>query len=157
MIIRKATVQDAAEICALLRQSIVELCIGDHKNDPEILEKWAGSKTPALIELWACEEQSTMLVAQEGSHILAVGAVTDDGVITLNYVHPNARFQGISRALVGALEECAVQKGCSQCTLSSTGTAKRFYQSCGYIETQEKVGSFGNMVYEMIKKMGKDN
>lgn len=154
MIIRKATPEDAVEVCALLRRSITELCVQDHHNDPEILAKWAGTKTPELVALWAIEPQSTMLVACDDSQkILAVGAVTDDGVITLNYVHPDARFKGISRAMVVALEAYAAQKGCACCSLNSTGTARRFYLSCGYEEGTAKTGSFGNQVYEMKKTL----
>lgn len=43
-------------------------------------------------------------MAVEGGMILGVGAVTDKGEITLNYVSPDARFRGVSRALLGALE-----------------------------------------------------
>jgi GNAT superfamily N-acetyltransferase len=52
-----------------------------------------------------------LLVAVERYTILAVGSVTDAGEITLNYVSPDARFRGVSRALLGALEARAIQRG----------------------------------------------
>jgi hypothetical protein len=41
-----------------------------------------------------------VLVAAEHDTILAVGAVTDSEEVTLNYVSPDARFRGVSRALL---------------------------------------------------------
>jgi hypothetical protein len=39
MEIRDATLSDAAAACEVLRQSISELCVADHHNDPEILAR----------------------------------------------------------------------------------------------------------------------
>ena len=58
-----------------------------------------------------------------------MGAVTDTGEITLNYVSPDARFRGVSKTLLGALEVRAADRGNAQCTLASTETARRFYLS----------------------------
>jgi Acetyltransferase (GNAT) domain len=46
----------------------------------------------------------SLLVAVEHGTILAVGGVSEAGHITLNYVSPDARFRGVSRALVAALD-----------------------------------------------------
>lgn len=54
------------------------------------------------------------------------------GRVTLNYVSPNTRFQGVSSAILEALEAYLRRQGCSTCSLSSTQTAKRFYLKHGY-------------------------
>ena len=72
-----------------------------------------------------------------------MGAVTDTGIITLNYVSPDARFRGISRGLLGALETRAVERGNTRCTLTSTETARRFYRANGYAEDGPPAGNFG--------------
>ena len=46
-----------------------------------------------------------------------------------NYVAPDARFRGVSRALLGALEVRAAERGNVRCTLTSTETAHRFYRA----------------------------
>ena len=66
--------------------------------------------------------------------MLGVGAVTCSGEITLNYVLPDARFQGISKALLQQLEAKALELGNGMCSLTSTETARRFYLSAGYKE-----------------------
>jgi GNAT superfamily N-acetyltransferase len=83
------------------------------------------------------------MVAVEDGKILAVGSVTDSGSIGLNYVSPDARFRGVSRAMLRALEARALARKNRQCTLTSTETARRFYLSNGYLESGAAVGAFG--------------
>jgi predicted GNAT family acetyltransferase len=59
---------------------------------------------------------NSVLVAVDDDTILAVGAVTDTGQITLNYVSPDARFRGVSRALLRALEARVLERGSVRCT-----------------------------------------
>ena len=95
-----------------------------------------------------------MLLAVEAERIIAVGAVTDAGEITLNYVSPYARFRGVSRALLEALEARAVERGNSRCTLTSTETARRFYLANGYRHVSPARGSFGTTSgYPMSKSL----
>jgi Acetyltransferase (GNAT) domain len=99
MEIRDAVAEDAPAACEVLRRSISELCVADHGNDPTILARWLGNKTPEIVASWITQTGNTMLVAVEGSAILGMGSVTDKGEINLNYVSPDARFRGVSRAL----------------------------------------------------------
>ena len=82
------------------RESISQLCVADHGNDPAILNAWLANKTPEIVAAWATQTGNSLLLAVEGDAILAVGSVTDAGEITLNYVAPDARFRGVSRALL---------------------------------------------------------
>ena len=68
---------------------------------------------------------NSLLVAVGDGNILGVGAVTDAGQINLLYVSPDARFRGISKALLLALEQRAASRGCTACTLRSSETARR--------------------------------
>lgn len=74
---------------------------------------------------------------------MAVGCVTNSGEITLNYVSPGARFRGVSKALLGALEARAMEQGNESCMLKSTETARRFYLARGYIQDGPADGKFG--------------
>jgi GNAT superfamily N-acetyltransferase len=126
-----------------MRRSIAELCAADHGNDEAILARWLGNKTAEIFQSWIAEPGSSVLVAIEHGRILAVGAVTDAGNVTLNYVSPDARFRGVSRGLLAALEARAVERGNSRCTLTSTETARRFYRANGYTDDGPPVGVFG--------------
>jgi GNAT superfamily N-acetyltransferase len=80
--------------------------------------------------------------------------VTDAGEITLNYVAPEARFRGVSRVLLGALEARALARGNTRCRLVSTETAHRFYRSAGYRDDGAPKGKFGTKSsYPMSKEI----
>ena len=127
----------------MLRRSIVELCSADHGDDPAILTRWLANKTPEIVASWIARPDNSVLVAVEENRILAVGSVTDAGAIDLNYVSPDARFRGISRAMIGALEARATARGNTRCTLVSTETARAFYRACGYTEDGSPKNKFG--------------
>jgi len=157
MEIRDALNEDAPAVCEVLRRSISELCVADHRNDPTILKQWLNNKTPEMVASWITQPGNSLLVAVEDGKILGVGAVTDVGEITLNYVSPDARFRGVSRALLGALEARAEERGNAQCTLTSTETAHRFYHTAGYIEYGLPAGKLGTRPgYPMSKRIGGD-
>jgi Acetyltransferase (GNAT) domain len=130
MNIRDATPEDGPAACEVIKRSIAELCVVDHRNDPAVLQRWLNNKTPEIFRSWIRPDNS-LLVAIENDHILAVGCVTTDGEITLNYVSPDARFCGVSTALLANLEKRAIEQGNEVCKLESTETARRFYLARG--------------------------
>jgi GNAT superfamily N-acetyltransferase len=154
MIIRDAVPEDASAACRIIRRSIAELCAADHHNDRAILRRWLSNKTPEIFKTWI-KRHNSLLVAVENNNILAVGCVTNQGEITLNYVSPDVRFLGISSALLGALERRAREHGNEQCMLDSTETARRFYLARGYSEDGSASAKFGTAGgYPMIKRLG---
>jgi GNAT superfamily N-acetyltransferase len=154
MEIRTALDEDAAGACQVIRRSVTELCISDHRNDPTILSKWLSNKTPEIFASWTRHPSNSVIVAIEGGVILGVGAVTDAGDINLNYVSPDARFRGVSREMLRALEARAGEQGNVRCTLTSTETARRFYRDRGYIEEAARLERFGIFGYPMWRSLG---
>jgi GNAT superfamily N-acetyltransferase len=153
MRIRDAVPEDASAACDVMRRSITELCVADHRNDPAILERWLANKTPEIFQSWIRSDNS-LLVAVEDNIIVAVGCVTNAGEITLNYVSPNARFRGVGKALLAALEARAIEQGNARCTLKSTETARRFYLAKGYTRDGPADGKFGKSSgYPMSKHL----
>lgn len=153
MRIRDAVPEDAPVACEVMRRSITQLCVADHRNDPEILERWLDNKTPEIFRSWIRPDNS-LLVAVEDDSILAVGCVTNSGEITLNYVSPDTRFRGVSKALLRALEARAIEQGNERCTLSSTETARRFYLARGFTQDGPADGKFGmNSSHPMSKRL----
>ena len=154
MIIRDATPEDAIAACRTMRRSIAELCAADHRNDPDILQRWLNNKTPEIFKTWISPDKS-LLVAVETDNILAVGCVTRAGEITLNYVSPDARFRGVSSAVLTVLERRASGCGNETCRLESTKTARRFYLARGYSEIGAATDKFGTTGgYPMTKSLG---
>lgn len=137
MQIRTAHADDAAGACEVLRRSIKELCIADHHDDPETIEGWLSNKTPENVRSWITAPTQRLLVAEKGGTIIGVGGATEVGEITLNYVSPDARFQGVSKAILAALEGYLREQGQKRSTLSSTLTAHQFYRAAGYEDAGE--------------------
>jgi GNAT superfamily N-acetyltransferase len=153
MIIRDAVSEDAAAACQTMRRSIAELCSADHHNDPTILQRWLNDKTPEIFRTWIKPDNS-LLVVIGNNRILAVGCVTNTGEITSNYVSPDARFRGVSSALLTALEHRTREHRNQTCELESTETARRFYFARGYSENgpaSAKYGTTGG--YPMTKHL----
>ena len=151
--VREATAEDATAICDVLKRSILELCIADHRDDPALLARWLRNKTPESITSEMTQPGNSMLIAVEAGVILGVGLVDDTGEIHLNYVSPDARFRGISREVMRVLETRARERGSTRCTLTSTETARRFYLSGGYVEESKLPPRFpGDFPrYQMLK------
>jgi GNAT superfamily N-acetyltransferase len=151
MEIRDATIEDAEVACEVTRRSIADLCAADHKNNASVLALWLSNKTPDNFAAWITHQGNSFLVAVEQGVIVGVGALTDAGEITLNYVAPEVRFRGVSRALLAALESRAMQQGNSRCTLTSTETAHRFYRHNGYIDEKPSASKFSASGHPMSK------
>jgi GNAT superfamily N-acetyltransferase len=115
--------------------------------------QWLSNKTLEIFKSWI-RPDNVLLVVVENNGVLAVGCVTDGGEITLNYVSPDARFRGVSAALLTALEDRARERGNERCTLKSTETARRFYPARGYSEEGPAGGKFGTTSgYPMSKRL----
>ncbi len=130
--IRKAKLPDGEVAVSTLRRSITELCVADHGGDAGKLERWLRNKTVDHWATWLAREDAVMLVAVRATEVVGVGAATFAGEILLNYVHPEARFEGVSKALLAALEAEVRRHGARQCRLQSTITAQPFYTALGY-------------------------
>lgn len=153
MHIRPAVLSDALKACDTMRRSIAELCIADHRDDAAVLGRWLANKTPEIFAAWLEDTGNTVLVADSGGLIAAVGAVNDGGEITLNYVSPDFRFQGASKMLLASLEAISLAQGHTGTTLFSTETAHRFYLAAGYGDGGQPIMTFGTTSYPMFKRM----
>ena len=140
---RAARPDEADVICTVLRRSIEDLCSTDHDGDPAILGPWLANKTPEHVTAWINANPTGFIVGVGPDGIVGVGSVVAGGEIRLNYVAPWARFQGVSKGLLRAMENHAIECGATACTLISTQTAHRFYQGCGYTDTGPQVPSYG--------------
>src|SRR5262245_44937333 len=152
MQIRRATPDDAEAACAVVRRSIVELCQADHQGDAATITTWLANKTAENMRRWI--GQAFVLVATDAGLILGVAAMNASGEITLNYVSPDARLRGVSKALVRRLEQQAAELGVEAVTLRSTATAARFYESAGYRSAGPPTKGFGiSLGYPMTKSL----
>jgi GNAT superfamily N-acetyltransferase len=150
MQVRPAQIADADRAIDVVRRSIQELCAFDHKGDSATLSMWLGNKTAGNMRQWIAAH--TVLVAVQGDQIARVAAVRADGEVLLNYVAPEARFQGASKCLMQAVEAWASSCGLKWLTLESTATAVRFYHSTGWTRTGPPLPGFGVTTRNPMRK-----
>src|SRR5262245_12279100 len=157
MIVRAARADDAEAAATVLRRSIVELCEADHQGDAETLRRWLFNKTPEQVRNWIADPDGRLVVAEDEGRILGVASVQTSGRISLNYVSPDARFRGVSKALLADLERQASELGRDTCVLESTRTALAFYRRMGYTEAGAPKRGLGVVVSQpMRKRLGAD-
>lgn len=140
---------------AVLIASITELCGEDHRNDLEALRAWTHNKSVDGVAAMLANPNMVLLVAERDSAILAVGAVTRDGKIALNYVAPEARFTGVSKTMLAGLEAELAALGFTEGRLEATRTARRFYERAGWHANGPQAS--GRMVngFPMRKALGR--
>src|SRR5574343_1734661 len=109
--VRPAEVSDAVAACTVLRRSIAECCAQDHKQDPAILAAWLGNKTPEMVASWFASPTNYSVVAVQDGVVVGVALLTGAGKLALCYLLPEARGQGVGKALLERVEAQACSWG----------------------------------------------
>lgn len=156
MLVRCAEDSDAGPAAEVARQSVAELCKADYRGDPQVLARWLANKTLEDFRRWiGSADRSVCLAVREDGRLAAVGMVAWRGEILLNYVAPEARFFGASKALVAHMEGRLRARGAGRVALLSTHVARRFCRSLGYDEVGRVKSRFGTLdAIEMAKPLG---
>jgi ribosomal protein S18 acetylase RimI-like enzyme len=152
--VRLASVEDAPVVTDILRRSISQLCVEDHRNDSESLELWLKNKTIPIVRGWFESPTLYCVVGCIDGMVSGSAAMNAEGEVLLCYVDPGARFQGVSAAMILALEKEAQNRRLADIRLSSTITAKRFYQERGYMAIGAPRQMFGLVAgIPMVKRL----
>jgi len=141
--IRRAVETDAAAACDVLRRSIRELCVEDHRNDEGILRRWLANKTEDNLRMWIVSDKTFSVVAVWKEKICGFGLVHETGEVQLCYVAPEARFLGASDLILRELEQQGRRWGLSKLFLTTTTVAKNFYERRAWIVSGGPVPVFG--------------
>jgi len=153
VLVRLATLDDVVAMSRVLTASIVELCGADHHGDAALIASWTRNKTPVAVRAMLANANSSFYVAERDGEVAAVGCVSSDGSIRLNYVAPAHRFHGVSKALLGEMEAALRARGVTEARLDSTATAHRFYLAAGWVDDGQPDGQQGVVSYPMRKRL----
>ena len=151
--VRPARPEDAPEAALLLCESICALCHADHGGLSDIIARWTANKTPGQVRRWTERGPLDLLVALREGALVGVGATIEAQEIALNYVAPEARFSGVSTALLAAMEARIAGAGTQTARLTSTLTARAFYAARGWQASGQPVSDFGLAGFPMEKLM----
>lgn len=142
-VVRVAVAADAQPACTVLRRSIAECCEIDHKNDPAILGAWLGNKTPQMVESWFTSTTNFSVVAELDGAIVGVALLTGAGKLALCYVLPEARGQGVGKAMLAQVEQQVQCWGVKALQLHSTATGAAFFAARGYADAGKVRSPYG--------------
>ena len=154
--IRPAVTADAVNACGVLRRSITQCCVADHREQQDVLQAWLGNKTPANVASWIASPSNYTLVALRGGELVGVALLTQAGKLSLCYLLPEAQHAGIGKALVQGLEARARAWDISVLRVYSTASARDFYARNGYIHAGKEKSSYGVECDFFWKKLNVD-
>jgi GNAT superfamily N-acetyltransferase len=141
---RIAAAQDAEAAVRVLRRSIMELCVSDHRNNPTTLQKWLENKNVESFQSWVTSKHNFCVVTELDGQVNGVGLVNRGGELLLCYITPESLGRGFGSAILVALENKARAWGVQKLRLESTVRARPFYENHGYISAGESTCSFGS-------------
>ena len=151
--VRLARPEDAEAASRIMIRSIRDLCVADHGNDPDRIAAWTANKTPQSVARWIAGSGAVLLALDTGRPAGVCG-YSERGHIMLNYVDPDHRFRGISRAMLRNMETALAAHGIGTAHLDSTETARRFYLANGWEPDGDPAPKFGMPGYPMRKRLG---
>jgi len=153
MRIRRFRPEDAAEVARMHRRSIRRINAKDYPS--EQVRAWSG-RTSAKRMRDSIKLGITRFVAIEDMKIIGFADFNGEELTGL-YIHPDYVGQGVGTALLKRLEEEAKKRGITKFSVTSTITAKAFYQKQGYKvlgESIHEVDEHKLRVFKLEKKLG---
>lgn len=150
--VRKFRSEDAAEVARLHRGTIRAINRNDYT--PRQIRVWSGITTAKRFR--DSIGKFIRFVAVENEVIVGFGDFTLDGDLAGMYVHKNWQGKGAGSALLRKIESEAKKRGVMQLEVTSTITAKTFYEQHGYKLVRKSTHMMNGVrypVYVLKKKL----
>jgi GNAT superfamily N-acetyltransferase len=129
IVIRKATLNDAATAWDLRNTAILHHCPGFYS--PDLLSSWTdGELTPQFAQAVADD----FYVATIAEEVVGTGTIClTTGQIDAIFVRPDRMGHGVGKSIMAFLEEIAHGAELKKLKLNSTLNAAPFYRRCGFV------------------------
>ncbi|WPP01453.1 GNAT family N-acetyltransferase [Pseudomonas sp. HR96] len=144
---------DAMAISRLIDHSVRTGCAVDHRNDPQLLNTWLRSSSPARLLRLLDQGHIHARLALMHSRPVGVALAHADGEILHCYVLSEFSRRGVGTALMSELEEQLLERGCVTACLSSNLTGQGFYRHLGYREVGQPLRMGGLTLTPMEKSL----
>lgn len=99
---------------------------------PDQVRAWAPD-TVDLEEWNECRRRAHTFVASLDGRVVGFGDVTEDGLLDMLFVHPDAGGRGIARQLVASVAGRARQLGLSRLHTHASRTARPAFERFGFV------------------------
>ena len=143
IIVRKARVDEAAKLVNIHNRSVRQLCSADY--DKEQIEAWAGRRTVEDYELRIKRVPS--FVAESDGVVAGYATYSPKTSELLSvFIDPDYTRQGIASLLVEELLKDARSQGLTSLWLDSSLTAVPFYESVGFVGSEELTHDFSGVL-----------
>ena len=129
MIIRKATLDDAADILSLHNHSVLALCRDDYT--PDQLQYWLSYSTLEKYQV-RLKHHSSFVAEYNGKMIGYVRWNPQSNELCSIFVDPEYVRQGVATALMEVAYRDALSQGVREMWLFASLTAVPFYQAIGW-------------------------
>lgn len=136
----------------LYRGTITTVCA----NDYDEVQRAVWASTADNAERWAnlIKEQHVLLAISDGK-IAGFSSLRDGDYLDFMYVHKDCQRMGVAKTLLKAIEQKALEMGCTVITSDVSKTARPFFERKGYTVLAEQVNQRQGV--ELINyKMKKD-
>lgn len=155
--LRRATLEDLAEIQQLFVETIETICSKDYSKEQIMV--WTSSIENQ--EKWQkMIVNQYFILAIETDKIVGFGSLENDDYLDVLYVHKDFQQKGIANFLYEILEKEAISKNATQLISDVSITAKPFFESKGFevIQQQEVIRQNVSLInFKMIKQFSDAN
>ena len=108
---------------------------------PEQVKAWSPDEVD--LEAWGRRRANAWtVVAVDGDRVVGFSDLTDDGVLDMMFVHPDAGGRGVARLLVEAVLEEARRRGLSRVVTHASRTARPAFERLGFVVDRENVDNW---------------
>jgi len=145
--IRAAAIADGKAISALIQRTVRETNSADYS--PEVIELICSNFSPEKVI--SKMQKRDVFVYHRDHQCVGTVSIEGDKLHSL-FVKPGFQRQGIGTRLVMHLEQFAASKGLTELQLSSSITARPFYEHLGYLLIRFEERKDGS-TYLMRKKL----
>jgi GNAT superfamily N-acetyltransferase len=128
---------DAEPLAGVISKSLREVNSKDYPS--EAIQEKIDEYSPSNIR--RLSETKQILVAVDQDQPVGVAMLKGDAISGV-FVLPERTRQGIGRSLMAAVEQKAREAGCESVHLSSSVTARSFYETIGYQNISKEDSSF---------------
>lgn len=147
MHIRKSNIVDQQPIAAFIQETIRTINIADYSEEHVII--WSNAISSDMLE--ARFDSVIQYVADDDDEVVGVGDIRVDAKeVDFLYIHKNYIGKGIGSSLLKKLEEAAKESGLSGLNVTSSITAKPFFERKGFVVQDEYVKTMSGKDFKVF-------